>query len=237
MRRHLIIAGASVTAAACATACATGTSTGPASPASSTSASAATRTASPTRGVFTLVRGSDTMASERFSRSAERLQVDFTSRGIALFNYDAALTPQATISRMQVTTRVPGSPERTSSVTFQGDTAILADGAGESARTLRSVVPPGTLPYVGSSASLMEQIIRRARAMGGNSVTVPLLIASTGGRTSPAIVSFSSPDSARIGLAGVTVLLRVDAAGDIVSGSVPAQGVVISRSAAAPGMP
>lgn len=84
MRRHLIIAGASVTAAACATACATGTSTGPASPASSTSASAATRTASPTRGVFTLVRGSDTMASERFSRSAERLQVDFTSRGIAL---------------------------------------------------------------------------------------------------------------------------------------------------------
>lgn len=232
MRRPLIIAGASLAAAACAS----GTSGGPAPPASNTVSTTAVntvaRTATPTRGVFTLVHGADTIAAEHFNRSTDRLQVDFTSRGIALFNYEASLTPQATIAHMQITTRVPGTPERTSSITFQGDSAILIDGAGESAQTLRTVVPRGTLPYASPSATLMEQIVRRARVLGGTSVAVPLLIASTGGKTASAAVSFSSPDSARMEIAGVTILLRVDAAGDILSGSVPSQGVVIARSAA-----
>lgn len=244
MRCHLTIAGASLAAALAAslvTACASGTSGGPASPASSsaagtaagTAAGSAVRTATPAIGVFTLVHGADTIAAERFNRSTDRLQVNFTSRGIALFNYEASLTPQATISHMQITTHVPGTPERTSSITFQGDSAILTDGAGDSAQMLRTAVPHGTLPYASPSASLMEQIVRRARVIGGTTVAVPLLIASTGGKTASAAVSFSNPDSARMEIAGVTILLRVDAAGNILSGSVPAQGVVIARSASA----
>lgn len=248
MRCHPTIAGASsvaslaaLLAALLAAACASGTSSGPASPASSTAPSTAVdtaaRTATPTRGVFTLVHGADTIAAERFDRSTDHLQVDFTSRGIVLFNYEATLTPQATIAHMQIATHVPGTPERTSTITFQGDSAILTDGAGDSARTLRTAVPRGTLPYASPSATLMEQIVRRARVIGGTSVAVPLLIASTGGKTASAAVSFSSPDSARMEIAGVTILLRVDAAGDILSGSVPAQGVVIARSAATAGAP
>ncbi|MGI8508961.1 MAG: hypothetical protein ACR2MQ_06520 [Gemmatimonadaceae bacterium] len=248
MRRHLTIAGASLAgsfaasfaalfAASLVTACASGTSGSPASPASSavssTAANTVARTATPTRGVFTLVHGADTIAAERFNRSADRLQVDFTSRGIVLFNYEASITPQATIARMQIVTHVPGTPERTSSVTFHGDSAILIEGAGESAKTLRTIVPQGTLPYASPSATLMEQIIRRARVIGGTSVAVPLLIASTDGKTASAAVSFSGPDSARMEIAGVTILLGVDAAGDILSGSVPSQGVAITRSAAA----
>ncbi len=240
MRRHLTITGASLAASfavSLVTACASGTSGSPASrtssAVSSTAASTVARTATPTRGVFTLVRGADTIAAERFNRSADRLQVDFTSRGIVLFNYEASLTRQATIAHMQIATHVPGTPERTSSITFHGDSAILIDGAGESAKTLRTAVPHGTLPYANPSATLMEQIVRRARVLGGTSVAVPLLIASTGGKTASAAVSFTSPDSARMEIAGVTILLRVDAAGDILSGSVPSQGVVIARSAAA----
>ncbi len=227
--RHLYVVGAALAAVACAT-----------NPAASTGASgtAAVPVTAPAQGVFTLVHGADTIATERFTRSNDRLQVDFGAQGTTLFRYDAALTPQATVSHMQVTTTVPGSPERIASATFQGDSAILAgNSAGDSAQTLRTAVPQGTVPYINPSASLMEQIVRRARVVGGNQVTVPILVASTGGQTTTAAVSFPTPDSAHVQLAGVAILLRVDSTGSIMSGSVPAQGITITRSMATAGAP
>lgn len=235
--RHLSIIGVLFAAVACATNPATRPDASTSSGSSGAPGTAASM-AAPAQGIFTLVHGADTVAAERFTRSADRLQVDFGAQGITLFRYDAALTPEATVSHMQVTTTVPGSPARIASATFQGDTAILAGSAGaDSAKTLRTAVPQGTLPYINPSASLMEQIVRRARIVGGKQVTVPVLVASTGGQTTTATVSFPSPDSAHIQLAGVTVLLRVDSAGTIMSGSVPVQGITIARSDVSAGAP
>lgn len=226
--RYLSIAN--TTAALFATlACANSATVQP-SPASPT---ASTSSAAPSRGAFILLRGVDTVATERFSRTAAGLQVDFTAQGITLFHYDATLAPSATVTHMQVTTHVPGSPERVSSVTFQGDTALLMDGS-DSAQMVRRAVPRGTLPYVNPSPSLMEQIVRRARVIGGSQVSVPVIIAGAAGQAAPVMVSFTGTDSVRVELSGVALLLHVDPAGGILGGTVPVQGLTIIRSAAAP---
>lgn len=184
----------------------------------------------PTRGVYTLARGGDTIATEQFSRTANAVHAEFGARGTTLFRYDATLTPQAMITGMEVTTNVPGSPERSATVTFRGDTAVITSSPSDSAGPVKRAVPPGTLPYLNPSPSLMEQIVRRARAEGGNRVAIPLLIAGSGGETAPATVTFMPPDSARVELAGVAVMLRVDSAGAVLGGTVPAQGITITRS-------
>lgn len=208
------------------------------SPVPVTGTAGARAPATMTHGTYTIVRANDTIAIERFTRTNASLEADFAASGTSLFHYTAMLTPAASVSSMQVTTNVPGSPTRSASVTFRSDTAILVDraaaGAGDSASTVRRAVPPGTLPYLNPSPSLMEQIVRRARAVGGTTVSVPLLIAGSGGQTTPATVTFTPPDSARVTVAGVAVMLRVDSTGAVTGGAVPSQGLTISRSITTP---
>jgi hypothetical protein len=79
----------------------------------------------------------------------------------------------------------------------------------------------------------MEQIVRRARAMGGESVQVPVFVASSGGVTRSASVRFAG-DSATLSLATTEVRVRVDPGGAILGGSVPAQGLTIQRREGTP---
>jgi hypothetical protein len=85
------------------------------------------------------------------------------------------------------------------------------------------------VPFVNPSPSLMEQIVRRGRAIGGGTAEVPIFVGGGGPANVTAIVTFSAPDSARLDLGGVEVLLRVDAAGAILGGSVPTQRLTIER--------
>ena len=42
-------------------------------------------------------------------------------------------------------------------------------------RTARVGMPKGTLPLLGTSVAFLEQLLRRARAVGGDSVTIPVM--------------------------------------------------------------
>ncbi len=186
--------------------------------------------APPTRGTFALMLGSDTVATERFTRSADRLEAELAGRGSAgiraSVHYEAVLRPDASMERF--VGAIPGAP--VASVTFQGDSAIVTRGAD----TVRRAVPRGAVLYINPSPSLMEQIVRRARALGGTrggpAQEVPVLVSGAGGQTAMAAVTFPAADSAQLVLGPATVLLRVDAAGAVLGGSVPGQGVTISRS-------
>lgn len=197
----------------------------------------------PTRGAFAVLLGSDTIATERFTRSDDRLEGELTPRGPLAaqqpaFRYDAALRPDASVARFVLTPLgATGSPTAggggvQQSATFQGDSVLLVQGAD----SVRRAAPRGAVPYLNPSPSLLEQIVRRAHALGGTRgdapVQVPVLVGA--GQSTPASVTFPAADSVRIDLANTVVMLRVDNVGAVLGGSVPAQGVTIVRAASAP---
>ena len=74
----------------------------------------------------------------------------------------------------------------------------------------------------------MEQIVRRARVIGGSPVQVPVWAASGGGQPTTATVTLEG-NQARILVNNVEVQLTLDESGRITGGSVPQQGLTLER--------
>jgi hypothetical protein len=130
------------------------------------------------RGGFIVRMGADTLAAERFSRTATQLEGEVVSlvplaRAV---RYRAALNPDATVSRFEIAGEpaVPGATGlRTSAeVRFAGDSVHTVATRGDS--TLRFSVAPGagTLPFVPFTYALYEQLVRRLQQSGRDSVSV-----------------------------------------------------------------
>jgi uncharacterized protein len=191
--------------------------------------------------LFVTLSGADTIAVERLVRMPAHLDAELVFRAAgARFTWSATLTPAGTISSMdnayRAATADPASPPvQTATLRFVGDSVIVDIGSGASMRTQRIGSTAGALPYINPSFALVEQLIVRARAIGGDSVTVPVFAVS-GGQTIPTSVVRVGGDSAVVTIAGSAVRLRVDGDGHIMGGSVPAQGLRIIRTrSAAPG--
>jgi hypothetical protein len=239
----VILAGVLTSAAACASSSNPGparSSVGTPDAASATSpasrgAFAAGAPAAVVAGRFVLLQGSDTIGVERFDRTADRLRAEFTARGTVAFRYDAALAPDASVSRIRLTVMPPAGGELTSTAAFAGDSVTLTREApsSDAAKSARRGAARGSVPFINPSPSLMEQIVRRARAIGGGGPTataaVPVFVGGGGPPNVAATVTFAAPDSARLDLGGVEVLLRVDGSGAILGGSVPTQRLTIER--------
>jgi len=138
----------------------------------------------PQSGTFHIVRGTDTIAREPFTRTAARLDADMR---------------------------------------------VVAAGARIAYSMDRVASRPGLVTYVNPSPSAMEQIVRRARAMGGDSAQVPILGADNG-QLGEVAVRFVGADSAILSLGPVVLRMRVDRAGSLLGGTVPSQGLVITRT-------
>jgi len=93
----------------------------------------------------------------------------------------------------------------------------------------RIAVPRGAVPFVNLSGLSLELMLRRARAVGGDSADVPLLLGSGGSLA--ARVRRVSADSATITVGGVDLHARTDAEGRLLGAVVPTQGVVFERLA------
>ena len=220
-------------AIACASSPASSTASGATAGATATGSVAAPPPSPAVEGRFVLTQWSDTIGSEHFSRTNDRLRAEFTARGVEAFRYDAELAPDASVKRIRLTVRPPAGGAQTSTAAFAGDSVTLTrEAPGDSARSARRPAAPGSVPYVNPSPSLMEQIVRRARVLGGGTASVPVFVGGAGPANVTAVVDFAASDSARLELGGVSVLLRVDGAGAILGGSVPSQRLTISRTAA-----
>jgi len=187
------------------------------------------------QGAFVLVLANgDTVAIERFSRTDDRLQSELLVKiGAARFTMGATLAADATVTRFENAYRQaaadPSSePLQTAVITFPGDSAIVQINGGGRTAVQRLGSRAGALPFVNPSFALLEQLVRRARKLGGASASVPVFIVQ-GGQTVDFIVTWQGTDSAIVAMAGVPAHLQVDGEGAILGGAVPAQGLRIVR--------
>lgn len=111
--------------------------------------------AAPVTGAYVTKLGSDTVAVERFSRTADRLEGDLAIRagGLRVTHYVMHLGPDGTIQRVETSTRPGiGSPDAVPTlsqvITWSGDTVVTEQKRGDSTRVVRAAVRPGTVLYL-----------------------------------------------------------------------------------------
>jgi len=183
------------------------------------------------RGAFLLRTARDTVMIERFERGAREVSGAFVFKlAGARFDYTLALLPDATVRSMTNAYRdasaAPDSPAKQSAtIDFVGDSAIATIRPGGVQRLASQA---GAIPFMNPSMVMVEQIVRRAFAIGGEHASVPMF-AVAGGRTIPVSVDRAGRDSVVLKLAGTEMRLAVDADGALLGGTIPAQGLVIER--------
>lgn len=187
----------------------------------------------PERATFLLQRAGTTLGVERITRTADRLDGEVQTAAGQRTRYRAELGEGATVTGFRVEVFAPGTPEggsaaRTVSVRFQGDIAAVDVAVGGQTQTRKLPTRAGAVPMVGGSVALPEQLLRRARVLGGGRVEVPTLRLDPG-QTRAATVVFVGRDSARIETAGGTIRVRVDPQLRIVGGRDASDQLSIER--------
>jgi dipeptidyl aminopeptidase/acylaminoacyl peptidase len=182
-----------------------------------------------------LLASGDTVAVERFARSPDRLAAELLVRAAgARFTWAVTLAPDASVTRLENAFRAAGAdrsapPAQSAEITFTGDSAIAVITTGERTATQRLGTRRGAIPFINPSFALVEQVVRRAFVLGGDSVSVPTFFVQ-GGRTLSFVVQRVGTDSVVVDLGGAPARLAVSASGDILGGTVPAQGLRIVRT-------
>ena len=132
-------------------------------------------------GAFIVRLGTDTIAVERFTRTANRLEGEQVMRSprTVIRRYTMTLAPDESVSRLESSTRAPGAasgaaPMRETTVTIEGDTVTVAMRQGDSTQTMKVRAPDGVIPILFPSYGPVELATRRARRAGRDSVDVPV---------------------------------------------------------------
>jgi hypothetical protein len=190
-------------------------------------------------GGFAIVRGPDTVAVEQWSREDVELKGSLrrglgTAAGDRL-HYRATLVEDQSAPLVEFsvwrTEDAEDQPARQSArVIFKDDSVAVDDlrrGGSLMTRLLSTV--RGAIPYLNLSIAFLEQATRRAAQSAGDSLAVPFFNLG-GGQTLTGTVRHLEADSASVRIGSVEFRLRVDPAGRILGGAVPAQGLVITRT-------
>jgi uncharacterized protein len=184
---------------------------------------------------FVVRLGADTFAVENMTRTADRLSGEMTGRGIGRLVYSATLGPAAAITALTLRAWPPGAdPERPPAqevrLTLEGDSVGVVITTPAGTQTQRLGTRLGALLYLNPSFGLTEQMVLRARALGGNPAEVPVFMLQ-GGQTLGVAVSWPAPDSVAMQFAGSAMRGVVDDAGRLLSVSIPAQNLTVTRVA------
>jgi fermentation-respiration switch protein FrsA (DUF1100 family) len=189
----------------------------------------------PEQAAFIMTMGADTVGVETFARTPQTITGEIVGRQLGKLRYTASLTPDALVARWEMSAWLPNAahsapPMQMADIIFRGDSVIATLTASGATQTQRFRTEPGALPTYPTSIALLEQVVRRARVLGGDRVEVPLF-ALAGGQTIHATVARLGPDSATIAVGGTEVRLRVDDEGRVLGGTIPAQNLTITRVA------
>lgn len=187
-------------------------------------------------GTFIVRHGGDTVATERFIRTTTKLEGTLALRNKKQTSerYLAVIAPDVTLPLIEVTVREGedrGSAKarivQRARVIFKGDSAAV-DEVGDNGLTTRVFgSEEGAIPYLNLSFALLEQAIRRARAVPGRS-EVPFFNLG-GGQTLKARLSPLGSDSLKLDIGDIRYHLRVDGSGRLLGGRIPVQDVVVER--------
>jgi dipeptidyl aminopeptidase/acylaminoacyl peptidase len=184
------------------------------------------------RAVFVVRQRQDTIAVETISRSGRQLEGRLVVRSPGMrLGQQVTLTESSTVERIATSVRLEASGDSMrAELTFIGDSAV---GHAEDFRShehdtnRRVAVARGSIPYVNLSGLSLELLLRRARALGGDTVRIPVLLLQ--GESAQATVTRVGSDSLIIVLGGVTLRMRSDAEGRLLGAAVPAQNVTFER--------
>lgn len=187
-------------------------------------------------GTFVVRHAQDTVATEQFSRTDTKLDGTLTIRNAkgTSQRWTAVVAPDATLPLIEVTVREasgsgggPGRVVQRARVIFKEDSAAVDALGGEGLQTRLFATVRGAVPYLNLSFALLEQAVRRARATP--QATQVALFNLGGGQTLTARLSPLGTDSLTMDIGPVQLRLRVDSAGRVLGGRIPAQGVVADR--------
>ncbi|MFL5448589.1 MAG: hypothetical protein ACJ8AP_11860 [Gemmatimonadales bacterium] len=187
-------------------------------------------------GSFLVLRGPDTVATERFVRTATKLEGTLNIRNTkgTSERYAAVLAPDGSVPLIEVTVQ-EGADSGTSQprivqrarVIFKEDSAAV-DEIGRSGLVTRVMgTESGAIPYLNLSFALIEQAVRRARAANHGS-SVPFFNLG-GGQTLVARLSPISADSVRMDIGDTRYDLRFNPDGRLLGARIPMQNVVVDR--------
>jgi hypothetical protein len=187
-------------------------------------------------GNFVVRHHQDTVATERFHRTATKLEGTLSLRNQQRTSerYRAVVAPDATLPLIEVTVRegsdtgVAGARivER-ARVIFKED-SVAIDQVGEAGLSTRVFgTERGAVPYLNLSFALLEQALRRARTISGGSQVAFFNLG--GGQTLVAKLSGLSADSVRLDIGDTRIHLLVDREGRLLGGRIPLQDVVFER--------
>ena len=195
---------------------------------------------SPDSGAFVTRLGTDTVAVERWRRTADRLTGDriLASPRTELVHYAAIIAPDGRIASLESTSRpgsgLDGPAARTTSVVFGGDSAEVSVTVGDSTRRYRTAVRRGAVPMINSVFALYEQMTRQAAALKADSLGLDMVLPSV---LNPfaTYVKRLGRDSVAIGYFGNPMHARVDAAGRVLGfdGSRTTQKFTVTRQPSA----
>jgi hypothetical protein len=191
------------------------------------------------RAGFVVRLGADTLAVERFSRSASRVEGDVAVRvpNGRLVHYVATLSPAGSITRLELTLR-PAAPGPTAAapahgtMELRGDSAITVLTIGDSTRTVRVSAGPNAVPFAGFAHAMFEQAVMQARRNGGDSVAFAW-VGFGASEPSPSYVARRSADTVAVGFFDSPMLIRTDRKGRLLGldGRLTTQKVLVERIA------
>ena len=185
-------------------------------------------------------QGTDTVAIETVRRTPGALEATLLDRYLRVrWRFAAAIAPDETVIRFenaffQAADSAAAEPRQRAALNFEGDSVIVTVEQGGQSRVQRLGSRAGALPFINPSFVLIEQAIRRARVLGRDSVIVPLFAVS-GGQTFDAMIRLRGRDSAEVRIGPAVALFQLDRGGMLVAGSVPAQRLVLQRTAGVQG--
>jgi hypothetical protein len=188
-------------------------------------------------GVFVVRHANDTVATESFARTETGINGTLRVRNSLATSqwYSAVLAPDGTVPLIEIavrqngdTGRVKGKIVSRARVIFREDSAAVDEANDNGVRTYVLGTRRGAIPYLNLSFALLEQAVRQARASGSAS-GVPLFNLG-GGQTVEGRVSALGADSVSLAIGTVEYHLRLDPAGRLLGGRIPAQDVVVERT-------
>jgi hypothetical protein len=183
-------------------------------------------------GRFALLVGQDTLAVEQYTRRADRVSGELSGPTLGRIVYDVAVEPDAMLGDLTIEFWTPGAPDeaapnQVASIEVDADTVVVRittpPGIGEQ----RLPTMSGAFPYINPSFVQIEQMVRRARRMGGAVAEFPVLLA-LGQETISARVLDAASDSVTI-MIGSEIHAVVDAEGRLQSANLPYQGFRVVR--------
>ena len=191
----------------------------------------------PDSGTFVVRHASDTVATERFARTATTLQGTLALRDTKGTSqaYQAVVAPDASVALIEVTVQekpdrgqTKGKVVQRARVIFKEDSVAVDDVTNHGLQTRVFGTERGAVPYLNLSFALLELAVRRSRAAGSAGREVPLFNLG-GGQTVNGKLSPLGTDSLALAIGSVEFHLRVDQSGRVLGGRIPSQEVVVDR--------